>query len=145
MRPPSSRAVADGDRPAVRGQHDPRRLAVGLRWRREPALGEGDAAGDRRVAAERHLGQRAEVADAEPPDRARAVRRKERRLRVADLGGDPLHLAVGGQGVADPDARRVAATRVGGERRQPQERASHRVEYVGGRDVGKGTPVDCRA
>ena len=94
-----------------------------LRWRSESALGQRDAAGDRRVAAERDLGQRAEVADAEAPGAAGPVGGEEGRLRVADLGGDPLHLGVGGERLADPDAGRVAAARIGRERRQPQERA----------------------
>ena len=114
----------DSDRTAVRGQHDRRRLAIALGRGRESALGQCDAAGDRGVATERDLGQRAEVADTEPPGEARTVGGEEGRLRVAHLGGDALHLGVGGEHLADPDTGRVAAARIGRERRQPQERAT---------------------
>ena len=56
------------------------------------ALGERDRGRDRRVAAERHLGLGAEVADV-----VAAVRRAgvdERGLAVAEVGGDLLHLGV---------------------------------------------------
>ena len=74
------------------------------------------AEGDRRVAAERHLGLGGEVAHAP----AVGVRTRKGSLREAYFRRDPLHRRVVWQGLADPDARRVASALAVRERRDLQ-------------------------
>ena len=85
------------------------------------ALGQRDARGDRRMAAERDLGDRAEVADAVGAGAIRAIGRQERGLRVAHVGRDPEHLGIVRVCHADPYAGRVAAGRVERERSESKQ------------------------
>ncbi|KRQ00571.1 hypothetical protein AOQ71_36545 [Bradyrhizobium manausense] len=72
----------------------------------------------RSVAAERHLHDRREIADAP----GFAFGRGKGRLGEADFGRDRLHGSRIGQGVADPDAGGIAAPGTVGEGGDPEDR-----------------------
>lgn len=112
---PDGRGRGDLDRTDRRPEHEGAVAEV---------LRQCDGGRDRRVAAERHLGDRGEVADAAVPP----VARDEGRLGVADVGGDPLHLGVGEDVGAQHDTRGIAPRRIVGESRPSLDRGSrHRV------------------
>ena len=99
------------------------------------ALGERDAGGDRRVPAERDLGLGAEVADVVAAVARAASTNAD--SRVAELGGDLLHLVVVEGARVEHDAGRVAALGGVGERRVAQDRwGGHGRDRDSGRRIG---------
>ncbi len=101
------------------------------------AFGQCHARRDRRVAAERDLGGRTEVADPVRAGRARRVGHQEGRLRVTDVRRDLQHLGRVRVKGAQPDAGRVATGRVGREGGETQQLGG-RSDLLGHVDIGRG-------
>ena len=120
---------ADRDRSVVRHKDEVDGILGAAVARAGASLGDRHAARDRGVAAERDLGQRAEVADAELADVPGTIGCQERRLRIANLGGDAEHLLIRGQHIAQPDPGRVAAGWVGCERGESEERSGGVLDH----------------
>ena len=106
---------------------------TGPAWvrRRQPAgavpLRVGYGRGDRRVAAERHLGERAEVPDVQG---AVVGVHHERRLRVADVGRRRQHHRVVGAARVEHHPGRVATLGIRAER--------HVAQYLHAQTVAPG-------
>jgi hypothetical protein len=103
---------------ALRVDGDLARRRVEAAQARPVALGQRDAGGDRGVAAERHLGLGAEVADVVG---AAVAGGNESGLAVAEVHRDLLHLLVGHFACVEHDAGGVAAGGGVRERRVAQD------------------------
>ena len=92
-----------------------------LRQREVPFFSEHVRAGERRVAAESHLGRRRE-----PPEREAVVALAEKRgLGEVHLAGDPLHPALVARRGQEADRRGVARERRVGERVDLRDPETH--------------------